>query len=113
MKTPDSRPKQDTKFKPGKSGNPGGRRRVWFDLKDALNRVGYVPGVAGNSAVELAVLTLVGALKGADRVPAAKTILAYGVGLPAQRVEIGNLTALSTEDLAGLEKILAKLTPEA
>lgn len=86
--TPQNRKKQDTKFKPGKSGNPGGRPKQWFELRDVLNKAGYVPGVKDQCAVELAALTLVSALKGADRVPAAKTILAYGVGLPAQGVEV-------------------------
>lgn len=82
-------------FKPGQSGNPTGRPKIFNDVKELARQ--YT-----TEAVE----ALVAALKRpGEAVPAANSLLAYGYGRPQQTVnirKIGNWEDLSEEELTAL-----------
>lgn len=104
----ENRPKQKRKapptaFKPGQSGNPGGRPKEMFDLKAMIRRDG----------LEKAYQALITALEEpGERVPAAKTLLAYGVGLPSQHVSVTHEEAEKLSDMELLERTLEALPPQ-
>lgn len=84
-------PGQGKPFPKGKSGNPSGRPKEFFDLRERIKDEG----------VGLAYQALLDALQvSGERVPAAKTLLSYFPGLPAQTVRVEDeLSKLSDEQL--------------
>jgi hypothetical protein len=101
--------RRSTSFRPGVSGNPGGRpkraatveaRRIIWDVK-----------AAARALTQDAIDTLVSIMKdvkapAAARISAAQALLDRGHGKPAQVFEECDLTLLSIEDLQALERIL-------
>jgi hypothetical protein len=86
-----------TAFKPGQSGNPGGRPKILQNVK-----------ALAQARTEEAVEALVQALKKpGERVHAATILLAYGYGRPVQNVQmrvIRGIEDLSEEELVALTK---------
>ncbi len=83
-------PPVETRFKPGESGNPGGRRRSLTKLIREKTR-------DGKTIVDFMVKVMEGDLKGArvsDRVAAAKFLAEHAFGKPEQHVDLsGEVTA--------------------
>ncbi len=83
-----------TAFKPGQSGNPGGRPAVVRGIQELARQ--HTP-----EAVE----ALVEALKRpGERVRAAEVMLAYGYGRPTQQVEVDGRLTLEALVMAALAK---------
>ena len=95
MPAPKGTKAPSTAWKPGQSGNPGGRPKITADIKE-LARVHTLD----------AVKALVEALARPEHaVPAAGMLLAYGYGRPTQNVnirKIGDWGDLTEEELVAL-----------
>src|SRR5277367_2865100 len=96
------RPKQTkrlaprTAFKPGQSGNPGGRPAVVKDIQE-LARL-HTPECVD------ALLAALG--RPGERVRAAEVLLAYGYGRPTQQVNVGGGFSLEQLVLGSMAKEL-------
>jgi len=92
-KDPDSvlpaRPPGSAQFKPGQSGNPGGRKKIPDDLKQAFRELSW-------GAIDVLTEVLYDTEQpGSVRVQAAEVILNRGWGKPTQPLEGGAVEALA------------------
>ena len=103
---------RSTSFKPGVSGNPGGRpktpqtievRRIILGVREAARELTL------DALDTLATIMKDPKAPAAARISAAQALLDRGYGKPAQAIEVSaqpDLTHLSVEDLETLERIL-------
>ena len=108
---------RSTSYKPGVSGNPGGRprqpqtiaaRRIVADVKELAREY------ASEAISTLKIMMLDTKTPPAARLGAAIALLDRGYGKPRQEVSVDasyDLTKLSLEDLETLERILAPVAP--
>ena len=118
-------------FKPGQSGNPGGRPKTMIPvLRDGKTVMMSVAELAREHTEDCikALVAVMGAGANADRNQAAKLLLEFGWGKPKQSVELtganggpvrtaddsaASLGRLSVDELRQLEAIRAKLSAPA
>lgn len=100
-------------WKPGQSGNPGGRARV----TDSIRRVRELALQKSPEALEILWQIAKDGDRDTARVAACREILDRGIGKPVQAVELSgpdgepikaDLTSLTTEELLTLRLIAAK-----
>jgi hypothetical protein len=94
---PENRADQMAKFKPGQSGNPGGRPAVVKDIRELARR-----------HTNEAVAALIKALDNqGERVPAAEVLLAYGYGRPQRTLNVRRITNWEDLDYSELAALAA------
>ena len=91
-------------WKPGVSGNPGGKRKVSPEKRKEIKEMAQAHSAE-------AVAALREALTGTDRVPAAMGLLAYGYGRPVQTQNIRVIRSLEDLSEAELRAIVARGPP--
>jgi hypothetical protein len=80
-------PRSDTQWKPGQSGNPGGRPKRKLISEAVLAELERPVGRSGRTRAELLARKIVRLAIGGD-VQAAKLVLAYTEGLPVQHLDV-------------------------
>ena len=101
------RPAPRTAFKPGQSGNPGGRPKIPSDVREAIR-------AACPAAIKLLVKVMKDEEeKTAYRLDAAKTLLDRGYGKPMQMQDISLDVTVPVDVTAQIRRLMLKEDIEA